>query len=164
MQGVRYYSDAWRRCGIFFQRGVIAQPNGFSRWLKKFFKVKSEIKSEQVWSCWRRMLCGWFSKKEFILFLLHTYDSSFWGFEVPQKHLVTRNFQTLFLWNGNWDHHWKAIDDKKVANKNICSLTQRANFKMVSEEIWILFSKYSIIPRTINYHKYVTDKSVRRSA
>ena len=63
MQGVRYYSDAWRRCGIFFQRGVIAQPNGFSRWLKKFFKVKSEIKSEQVWSCWRRMLCGWFFKE-----------------------------------------------------------------------------------------------------
>ena len=33
-----------------------------------------------------------FSKNECMLFLLHTYDSSFWGFKVPQKHLVTRNF------------------------------------------------------------------------
>ena len=49
------------------------RTNGFSRWLKKTFKVKFEIKIEQVWSCWLRMLRGWFSKKNVYFFLLHIF-------------------------------------------------------------------------------------------
>ena len=120
MQGVRYYSDAWRRCGIFFQRGVIAQPNGFSRWLKKFFKVKSEIKSEQVWSCWRRMLCGWFFKEWMYAFsITHIYWLIFLRVRSAPKTFSNTKFSNFIsverkLRSSLKSHHqWKKFGQQK---------------------------------------------------